>query len=55
MLNTTEILISKDLMVLGIKHDEFVSVNVLREFDNMNKEIEYPKIFNSDNIKIWLI
>ena len=43
-LNTTEVLIFKDLIDSYISHDEFVSVNnVLREYNEMKKEIKNPE------------
>ena len=41
-LNTTEILISKALIDSYISHDQFTSINnVLREYNEMKKEIKY--------------
>ena len=43
-LNTIKVWISKTLTNSYIIHDEFVSVNnVLREYDEMKKEIKNPK------------
>ena len=43
-LNTIKVLIPKTLTNSYIIHDEFVSVNnVLREYDEMKKEIKNPK------------
>ena len=40
-LNTIKFLISKSLIDSYISHDEFVSINnVLREYNDMNKEIK---------------
>ena len=45
-LNTIEVLISKTLIDSYISHDEFVSVNdVLREYNEMKKEIKNPETF----------
>ena len=45
-LNTTEVLISKSLIDSYISHDEFVSVkNVVREFNDMKKEIKNPETY----------
>ena len=43
-LNTTEVLISKNLIDSYINYDEFVSVNnVLREYNKIKEEIKNPK------------
>ena len=43
-LNTSEVLISKALIDSYISHDEFFSVNnVLREYNEMKKEIKNPE------------
>ena len=45
-LNTIEVLISKTLIDSYISHDEFASVNdVLREYNEMKKEIKNPETF----------
>ena len=45
-LNTIEVLISKTLIDSYTSHDEFVSVNdVLREYNEMKKEIKNPETF----------
>ena len=45
-LNTTEVLISKSLIDSYISHNEFVSVkNVVREFNDMKKEIKNPETY----------
>ena len=45
-LNTIEVLISKTLIDSYISHDEFVSINdVLREYNEMKKEIKNPETF----------
>ena len=45
-LNTIEVLISKTLIDSYISHDEFVLVNdVLREYNEMKKEIKNPETF----------
>ena len=42
-LNSTEVLISKDLVNSNISHDEFILINnVLKEFDDMKEEIKHP-------------
>ena len=42
-LSTIQVLNSKALINSSISYDEFVSVdNVLKEHDNMKKEIKYP-------------
>ena len=42
-LNSTEVLISKDLVNSSISHDEFILINnVLKEFDDMKEEIKHP-------------
>ena len=38
-----EILISKALIDSYISHDEFVSINVLREYKEMKREIKTPE------------
>ena len=43
-LDTTEVLISKPLIDSYISNEEFVSVNVLREYNEMKEEIKNPKI-----------
>ena len=44
-LNSIRVLISKTLINSNINHDEFVLINnVLKEYDNMKKEIKYLKI-----------
>ena len=44
-LNTTEIVISKDLIDSYISHDEFSLVNnVLKEYRDMKEAIKSPKI-----------
>ena len=41
-LNSTEVLISKDLVNSNISHDEFILINnVLKEFDDMKEEIKH--------------
>ena len=41
-LNSTEVLISKDLINSSISHDEFILINnVLKEFDDMKEEIKH--------------
>ena len=42
-LNTIEILISKALIDSYVSHDEFVSINMLREYYEMKKEIKNPE------------
>ena len=43
-LNTIQVLISKALIDSYIDHDEFISVNnMLREYNEMKKEIKNPK------------
>ena len=41
--NSIEILILKALMDLNISHDEFGSINVLKEYDGMKEEIKHLK------------
>ena len=42
-LNSTEVLISKDLVNSNISHDEFILINnVLKEFDDTKEEIKHP-------------
>ena len=42
--NTIKVLISKGLIYLYNNHDEFASVNnMLREYNEMNKEIKNPE------------
>ena len=44
MLNAIEVLISKSLVNAYISHDEFFSVNnILREYNEMKKEIKNPR------------
>ena len=44
MLNAIEVLISKSLINAYISHDEFFSVNnILREYNEMKKEIKNPR------------
>ena len=40
MLNTLEGLVSNALIDSGISHDELVSVNVLKKYDDMKEEIK---------------
>ena len=41
-LNSTEVLISKDLVNSNISHDKFILINnVLKEFDDMKEEIKH--------------
>ena len=43
-LDTSEVLISKDLSYSFVSHDEFVSVNnVLREYNEIRKDIKNPE------------
>ena len=42
-LKAIEILISKALIDSYISHDEFVSINVLREYKEMKREIKTPE------------
>ena len=42
-LDTTEVWISKTLIDSYINHDGFVSVNVLREYNEIKKEIKNPR------------
>ena len=43
-LNSIEVLISKDLIDSSISHDKFILINnVLKEYDNMKKEIKNSK------------
>ena len=43
-LDTSEVLISKDLSYSFVSHDEFVSVNnVLREYNEIKKHIKNPE------------
>ena len=42
-LKAIEILISKALIESYISHDEFVSINVLREYKEMKREIKTPE------------
>ena len=45
-LNTIQVLVSKAFIDSYISHDEFVSVNnVLREYNEMKKEIKSPETF----------
>ena len=44
-LNNTEVLISKSLIDSYTSHDEFVTVNVLREYNEMKEEIKNPETF----------
>ena len=45
MLNSIEVLLSKDLIDLNSSHDEFVSINnVLKEYNDTKKEIKSLKI-----------
>ena len=49
--NTIEVLISKVLINSYISHDEFVSINnVLREYDEIKKEIKNTKFSAEYNI-----
>ena len=49
-LNTIEVLIFKALIDSYINHDEFVLVNMLREYDEMKEEIKNPKDAVEHNI-----
>ena len=42
-LNTTEVLISKDLIDSCVNHDKFVSLNVLKEYNELREEIKNPE------------
>ena len=42
-LNSIEVLISRDLIDSCISHDEFVSINVLQENDDMKEAIKNLK------------
>ena len=42
-LDITEVLIFKALINFWISYDEFVSVNVLREYNEMKGEIKYSQ------------
>ena len=44
-LSNTEVLISKSLIDSYTSHDEFVTVNVLREYNEMKEEIKNPETF----------
>ena len=46
-LNSIEVLISKALISSTISYDEFVSLNVLKECDDMIKKWKNLKDFNS--------
>ena len=46
-LNSIEVLISKALISSTISYDEFVSLNVLKEYDDMIKKWKNLKDFNS--------
>ena len=54
-LNTIEVLISKALIESYISHDEFVSINVLREYNEMEEEIKNSETSVEYTIEIWLI
>ena len=55
-LNTIKVQISKVLIKSYISHDEFVLVNnVLKEYDDMKKEIKNPETFVEYTIQKWLI
>ena len=41
-LNTIELLISKVLIELYISHDEYILVNILREFNGTKEETKKP-------------
>ena len=41
--STTEVLISKALTYSNITHDDFVSINVLKEYDDIIEEIKHLK------------
>ena len=41
--NSIEVLISKALINSNISHDEFVLINVLKEYDDMKEEIKNVK------------
>ena len=42
-LNSIEVSISKALIESNISHDEFVLINVLKEYDDMKEEIKNSK------------
>ena len=42
-LSSLEVLISKALIDSNISHDEFVLINVIREYDDMKEEIKNMK------------
>ena len=45
-LNTTKVVLSKDLIDSCISHDDFVSVNVLKEYNDMKEPIKNPRTIN---------
>ena len=49
-LNAIKVLILKALIHSYITHDRFVSVNVLREYNEMKKEIKSPETFVGSTI-----
>ena len=42
-LSSLEVLISKALIDSNISHDEFVLINVIKEYDDMKEEIKNMK------------
>lgn len=44
-----EVLTFKALIDSDIGHDDFVSVNVLKKYNDMREEFKNPKIINSEN------
>ena len=42
-LNSIDVSISKALIESNISHDEFVLINVLKEYDDMKEEIKNSK------------
>ena len=55
-LNSIEVLISKALIDSYTSHDEFVLINVLKEYDDMKDKIENPSnryvLYNKRNINL---
>ena len=54
-LNSIEVLISKSLIVSNISHDEIILINnVLKEYDDMKKEIKFEDLNSSSKILVYL-
>ena len=53
-LNSIGVLISNALIDSIISHNEFVLINVLKEYDEMKKEIKNLDLISLSNILVYL-